>query len=85
MSLPTTATSIIVGTSGFVWYTPKTTDMGDYIHLKSARIIRQWGTTNGLAELVDGPTKQTQLDSASDVVLAKTAFLFAIPCKDWKL
>jgi exosome complex RNA-binding protein Rrp4 len=83
MSIPTTA-SIIVGTNGFVWYTPKATDQGEYIHLKSARTIRQWGTTEGLAELVNGPTKETKLDSASDVVLAKTAFLFAIPCKDWK-
>jgi hypothetical protein len=84
MSLPTTA-CIVIGTNGFVWYTPNAADMGDYIHLKSARIIRQWGTTDGLAELVDGPTKETKLDSASDVVLTKTAFLFAIPCKDWKL
>jgi hypothetical protein len=84
MSLPTTA-SIIVGTNGFVWYAPSVVDNGEYIHMTSARVIRLWGTLDGLAQLVNGPTKQTQLDSASDVVLAKTAFLFAIPCKDWKL
>ena len=84
MSIPTVA-SIIVGTNGFVWYAPRVVDSGDYIHLTSARGIRLWGTTNGIAELISGPTKETKLDATSDVVLAKTAFLFAIPCKDWDL
>lgn len=82
MGLPNTA-CIIVGTNGFVWYTPKVADRGDYIDMTQARIIRQWGTEHGLAQLVNGPTKSTVLDTASEVVLTKTAFLFAIPCKTW--
>lgn len=82
MGLPDTA-CIIVGTNGFVWYTPKVEDRGEYIDMTQARIIRQWGTENGLAQLVNGPTKTTVLDTASEVILSKAAFLFAIPCKTW--
>ena len=82
MGLPDTA-CIIVGTNGFVWYTPKVEDRGEYIGMSQARIIRQWGTENGLAQLINGPAKTTVLDAVAAVVLSKTAFLFAIPCKTW--
>ena len=82
MRLPQTA-CIIVGTNGFVWYTPQVTDCSEYIYLKDAQIIRVWGTTHGLAQLIDGPTKDTVLDTKSEVVLNKTAFIYAIPCKKW--
>ena len=82
MGLPDTA-CIIVGTNGFVWYAPKVEDNGEYIHMSGARIIWQWGTENGLAQLVAGPTKNTALDAASDVILNKAAFIYAIPCKAW--
>ncbi len=82
MKLPQTP-SIIVGTNGLVWYTPQVTDCDAYIHLKDAQIIRVWGTTNGLAQLIDGPMKDTILDAKSDVVLNKTTFIYAIPCKKW--
>jgi hypothetical protein len=79
---PQTA-SIIVGTNGFVWYTPKATEQDGYYTLTAARCIRQWGTDKGLAQLASGPTSATVLDAPSDVVLAKAAFLFAIPCVTW--
>jgi hypothetical protein len=74
---------IIVGTNGFVWYAPKATEQDDYYTLTEARCIRQWGTDKGLAQLISGPTSATVLDAPSDVVLAKVAFLFAIPCSTW--
>lgn len=82
MGLPDTA-CIIVGTNGFVWYTPKVEDHGEYISMTQAQIIRQWGTENGLAQLINGPTKNTTLDTASEVILSKTTFLYAIPSKTW--
>ena len=35
--------------------------------LENASCIRQWGTTKGLGELVNGPTPKTVLDDASTV------------------
>lgn len=35
--------------------------------LNNASCIRQWGTTKGLGELVNGPTPKTVLDDASTV------------------
>jgi hypothetical protein len=80
-----TTACIIVGTNGFVWYAPQITENDEYFALTNARIIRTWGTDKGLAQLVTGPRQETALDTPSDVVLAKTAFLFAIPCQTWAL
>ena len=35
--------------------------------LTDARCIRRWGTTKGLGELVNGPTRETALDPAGTV------------------
>lgn len=35
--------------------------------LENSSCIRQWGTTNGLGELVDGPTSKTLLDKSGTV------------------
>lgn len=43
---------------GYVTETP------DRIYIDNARIIRTWGTTKGLGELVNGPTPETKLDPA---------------------
>lgn len=36
---------------------------GFWLPVHDARIIRRWGTTNGLAELVNGPLGDTVLDA----------------------
>jgi hypothetical protein len=78
--------AIIVGSNGFVWYTPKVEEGCDHITLIDACIIRVWGTTFGLAELTrEGPTKATVLDAKATVILNKQSFLFAIPCKTWSV
>lgn len=74
---------IIVGTNGFVWYSPSVSDNGEYILLSDAQCIRQWGTSKGLAELISGPLRETVLDTPATVVLVKSQFIFAIPCKKW--
>ncbi len=38
-------------------------------HLIRSRTIRRWGTTNGLAELKDGPTPLTVLDEVCERTL----------------
>lgn len=40
---------------------------GDTCHLSDARVIRKWGTSRGLGELVDGPLASTVLDPAGYV------------------
>jgi uncharacterized protein YunC (DUF1805 family) len=41
---------------------------GDKCKLHNACVIRVWGTTKGLGELVDGPTSTTTLDKCHGVV-----------------
>ena len=75
--------AIVVGTNGFVWYAESVTETDSHLFLTNAKIIRNWGTTKGLAELVSGPTSSTVLDTQSDVIVNRQAFVFLIPCKTW--
>ena len=61
-----TGTAIVVLDRGFV-YVGKVTVDGDWCKIESAKNIRVWGTTNGLGELVNGPTKTTKLDAVGNV------------------
>jgi hypothetical protein len=56
-----TGFAIVVLDRGFV-YVGKVEIEDDWCIIKEARNIRQWGTTKGLGELVDGPTSKTVLD-----------------------
>ena len=53
--------AIVVLDRGFV-YIGKVTVENDWCVVENAKNIRVWGTTNGLGELVKGPTKSTKLD-----------------------
>jgi hypothetical protein len=39
----------------------------DLVMVENASVIRKWGTTKGLGELVNGPTAKTVLDPAGTV------------------
>lgn len=76
-------TQIVVADRGFV-YVGKVTLQGDFAVITNARNIRKWGTTNGLGELVGGPTKETVLDPAGEVIVPMRAVTHFIKCtRDW--
>lgn len=76
-------TKIVVLDRGFV-YVGKVADEGENLRITNCRNIRRWGTTKGLGELVEGPTKDTKLDVVGEVIAPKRAVIHQIVCtKDW--
>ena len=73
-------TQIIVADRGFVYVGNVTLD-GDFATVNNARNIRKWGTTNGLGELVNGPTSSTIVDPCGTVLLPIKAIIHFISCK----
>ena len=62
-----TTIKIVVLDRGFVYVGKPEIHIGvngqpNLLLINKAKNIRQWGTTKGLAELVDGPTSKTILD-----------------------
>ena len=57
---------IVVLDRGFV-YIGRVKVEGDFVVIRSAKNIRQWGTAKGLGELVNGPLSATKLDDAGTV------------------
>jgi hypothetical protein len=58
--------AIVVLDRGFV-YIGNATIEDDWCVIERAKNIRVWGTTKGLGELVNGPTKDTKLDAVGTV------------------
>lgn len=52
--------------------------------LENAHCIRQWGTTKGLGELVDGPTSKTLLDDAGTVRFHELGIIALIDANEEK-
>lgn len=77
--------AIVVLDRGFV-YIGKVTIDGDWCVIESAKNIRVWGTTNGLGELVKGPTKSTKLDQVGNVHAPMRAVISVIDVEadKWK-
>jgi hypothetical protein len=55
----------------------------DWCVITNASNIRIWGTTNGLGELVSGPTSKTVLDHVGTVRAPMRAVISIIEAK-WK-
>jgi hypothetical protein len=51
---------------------------GDEVIVQQAKVIRRWGTTKGLGELVDGPTADTILDPAGLVLAHRLGVVLTI-------
>jgi len=59
-------TAIVVLDRGFVYVGNVTVD-DNWCVITGAKNIRVWGTTKGLGELVNGPLKDTKLDTVGSV------------------
>ena len=77
------ATCIVVADRGHVWVCRGVTETAIWLHLENARIIRRWGTEQGLNSLVNGPRKETILDAPAPLVsVAMRAVIAIIPCTE---
>lgn len=73
--------SLIVADRGFVWV-GKAVTSGDWVNIQGARVVRRWGTTEGLNELANkGPLPSTRLDAAADIKVSRKALIAIIPCE----
>lgn len=77
---------IVVLDRGFI-YVGHISHEDDFIVIKNAKNIRQWGTTKGLGELVNGPLSNTKLDSVGTVCAPMRALISLIDVEQakWKL
>ena len=67
--------AICVLDRGFVYVGNASSD-GEFLTIKDGRNIRYWGTTEGLAQLVNGgPTPRTKLDAAHDIIVPIKALI----------
>jgi hypothetical protein len=77
---------IVVLQRGWV-YIGRFSRIGDDCKLSDASCIRVWGTTKGLAELVNGPTKSTVLDKCLGLVefdYLTVCFTISVNADKWK-
>lgn len=73
--------ALVVADRGFVWVGETVTD-ADWVHITAARVVRRWGTSEGLNELaVKGPLPNTRLDAPSDLKVSRKALIAIIPCE----
>ena len=77
--------TLVVATAGHVWIAKSISFDGQFYHLTDARIIRRWGTSRGLNQLINGPTKETTLDDPAPLVtVVREAMIALIPCNEGK-
>lgn len=57
---------------------------GSRCALDGASVLRYWGTTRGLGELVDGPTEKTKLDPCGRVDFHELTVIASIKVKEEK-
>lgn len=73
--------SIVIADRGWVWV-GETSETDGWLHVKGARCIRRWGTSEGLGELAaKGPRPNTKMDAASDLRVPLRAVIGLIPCE----
>lgn len=73
---------LIVADRGHVWAAEDATFDDQWAHLKQARAVRRWGTTEGLNQLAnEGPRGTTKLDAPADLRVSLRALIAAIPCE----
>lgn len=76
-------TNIVILDAGFV-YVGQCVMAEGFLLISNARCIRRWGTTKGLGELRDGPTKETQIDEPCELAAPIGKVNHIIKCtRDW--
>lgn len=71
---------IVVLDRGFVYVGTVFID-GDFMRIENAKCIRKWGTTKGLGQLRNGPTSDTVMDDAGEVLAPMKSLIHFIECK----
>ena len=79
---------IVVADRGFVYVgvmSPVTSESA-FVELNKAKNIREWGTTKGLGELVNGPTSSTKLDPVGTLKIPMRAVIsiISVDSAKWK-
>jgi len=77
---------IVIAQRGWV-FVGRYSEDGDTVTLDQAKVIRKWGTTKGLGELIDGPKPNTVLDPAGHVEMHRLGVVATLSCKEdaWSL
>jgi hypothetical protein len=79
-SLRVLGTQIVVIDSGFVCYGEVTHDLvHNEVLISNCKNVRVWGTTQGLGELRNGPTKKTVLDEEGECLVPYARIIRMIP------
>lgn len=61
---------IVIVNQGFVYLGECLWD-GDFLRIEAAKSLRVWGTTHGLGQLINGPTKDTKADDCGTCLIPK--------------
>ena len=81
--IKTSGWQIVVVDSGFVFLGDCISDQ-DTLVMTNVKQLRQWGTSRGLGELVDGPTPKTVMDPIPSVIVPLARVIFTIPVNESK-
>lgn len=77
-------TQIVVLQRGWIVVGHVTRD-GDELTITNASVIRRWGTTKGLGQLVNGPTLTTKLDPCGVIRAHILTVVMTIDAPGWIL
>jgi hypothetical protein len=80
---PESKVQIVIAPRGwvFIGYTYETEK---HLVIERANVIRVWGTTKGIGELINGPLKDTKLDSCGTTRIPLGAVLAQIDAEESK-
>ena len=81
--IKTSGWHIVVVDSGFVFCGDCIQDP-DTLVITNVKQLRQWGTSRGLGELVNGPTPKTVMDPIPSVIIPRSRVIFTIPVNESK-
>jgi hypothetical protein len=80
-------THIVVVESGWVFAVDcPDVQLGQHIEARQAKVIRKWGTSDGLAQLaIQGPTPNTELEPCSlvSVPAGKVLIIMVVSSAGW--